>query len=423
MSLDLPELESFDIGDGPVAADGAILRTGRVAAAAYTSDTRFAMERELFGKVWLCLAREEQVPAAGDWIVREVKARSVSAIIVRGRDGTVRAFHNMCSHRGMKLAWTDKGRGGRFSCPYHAWIYDAQGALVNIPDQESFPHVDKAKSGLTPIACETWEGFVFINLDPHPKQTLREFLGPVAERLAGAPFGAFRHALTLGQEVAGNWKFGMEAASEGYHVQTLHTRTIGNMLATPHNPHVHFLDWEAMGPHQTATVPGNPVFRLSAKRLVQRFSASHGEQMLVEGGMEGKASGRFLDHPAINRSGCKDFTNDQFVIFPNLSIHVTANGYWTSSYWPITKDRSIWSTTFYYRTPVSCRETFALQFAGALQRDIFAEDNGCFQRQQETLESGGRAFVQLGESEIILRYMAAVLSGLEQSMPPASAPA
>ena len=80
----------------------------------------------------------------------------------------------------MKLVWDRKGRGGKFSCPYHAWLYDAEGALVNIPDEGCFAHVDKQESGLTPIHCDIWEGFIFVNLDPSPAQTLKEFLGPGA---------------------------------------------------------------------------------------------------------------------------------------------------------------------------------------------------------------------------------------------------
>src|SRR5690606_15064449 len=123
----------------------------------YYSRDRFEAERRAFGKVWLNIAEEGEIPGAGDWIVREVKIRSASIIIVRGKGMTIRAFHNICSHRGMKLVWDDKGKGGKFSCPYHAWIYDSAGDLVNVPDEACFPHVDKKQSGLTPVRCDSWE--------------------------------------------------------------------------------------------------------------------------------------------------------------------------------------------------------------------------------------------------------------------------
>jgi phenylpropionate dioxygenase-like ring-hydroxylating dioxygenase large terminal subunit len=410
-----PADSSFDIGEGLTYADPGIMETGHVPVTAYTSDARFELERELFGKVWLCMGREEQLAGPGDWIVRSIECRSASALIVRGKDMQVRAFHNICSHRGMKLVWDDKGRGGKFACPYHAWIYDSAGDLINIPDEGCFAHVDKKESGLTPIHCDVWEGFVFINLDPAPAQTLREFLGPLAERLAEAPFAQFTHTLALSQPVMGNWKLGIEAASEGYHVQALHTQSVGQMISTRDNPHVNFLAWEPLGPHRNATIPCNPEYRLPERRMVQRFASANGQQMMVEGGAEGNASGDFLGHPGINRINSQVFGNEQFNLFPNFSIHISVNGYWTTSYWPISKGRANWLTTYYYKPPKSCREEFSLQVAGALQRDIFAEDNSCFQKQQSMLESGVKRFVQLGESEILLRHLHAVVEGIDRN--------
>jgi phenylpropionate dioxygenase-like ring-hydroxylating dioxygenase large terminal subunit len=408
-----PADSSFDIGEGRTQPDPTIMETGHVPLEAYISDERFELEREFFGKLWLNLGREEQIPNVGDWFIREIECRSVSAIIVRGKDMKIRAFHNICSHRGMKLVWDKKGRGGKFSCPYHAWTYDAQGALTNIPDEACFSHVSKNDSGLTPIHCDVWEGFVFINLDPNPAQTLTEFLGPLANRLAGAPFDQFKYTLALSQEVVGNWKLGIEAASEGYHVQALHTQSVGGMISTKENPHVNFLAWEPLGPHRNATIPCNPEYRLPEKRLVQRFASANGQQMMVEGGAQGNASCDFLSHPAINRIGSNIFGNEQFNLFPNFSIHVTVNGYWTTSYWPISRTKSTWLTTYYYKKPKSCREQFSLEVNGALQRDIFAEDNSCFQKQQSMLESGAKKFIQLGESEILLRHLVAVIGGIE----------
>jgi len=267
-----------------------------------------------------------------------------------------------------------------------------------------------------------WNGFVFINLSAQPAQTLRAFLGPLATRLDGAPFQDFPHSLVLSQEVLGNWKLGIEAASEGYHVQALHTQSVGGMISTRDNPHVHFLAWEPLGPHRTATIPCNPDYRLPDSRIVQRFASRNGQQMMVEGGLTGNASGDFLGHPAINRIKTHVFGNDQFNIFPNFSIHISLNGYWTTSYWPIDKSRSQWLTTYYYKAPKSLREDFSLRALGALQRDIFAEDNSCFQKQQRAFQSGARKFIQLGEGEILLRHQLAVLEAIAgQHMPQAMA--
>src|SRR3546814_2510427 len=86
-----------------------------------------------------------------------------SSVVCSSDLNKVRAFHNICSHRGMELAWEDKGRGGRFVCPYHGWLFGSQGELVNVPAAECFPHLNKKESGLRPIACEEYEGFIFLN--------------------------------------------------------------------------------------------------------------------------------------------------------------------------------------------------------------------------------------------------------------------
>src|ERR1700747_3416139 len=123
MAFDV-ETTAFAIGTGPLQANENILATGQITLDNYCSADRFALEREMFGKVWLNVAEAAEIPNPGDWIVREVKIRSVSGILVRGKDMQIRAFHNICSHRGMKLVWDEKGKGGKFSCPYHAWTYD-----------------------------------------------------------------------------------------------------------------------------------------------------------------------------------------------------------------------------------------------------------------------------------------------------------
>lgn len=406
-----PARPQFDIGHGEMTPDPVIMRTGRTPASVYTSNERFDYERQLFGEVWLYAGRVERIPKSGDWFVRNVDVRQVSAIVVRGKDGQVRAFHNICSHRGMKLAWNESGQGGKFSCPYHGWLFDAEGKLANLPNQDCFPDVDTSANGLQPIACDTWEGFIFINLSGHPRQTLREFLGPLAARLGDAPFGDYPLTATISQNVDANWKMGMEAASEGYHVQALHKKSVGRMLATPENPHVNFLDWEPLGPHRKGTVPGNPEFAISPHRPMQLFAFMGADQFLpgAEGQVDKPKAG-FFTHPDVNRIGSNLTVNEQYTLFPNFSIHLSLSGWWTTSYWPLDKRRAYWETTYYYRKPQSHREMFARHYGLALQRDIFTEDNSCFQKQQWVLESGALPAVHFGENEILLRHLNAVIT-------------
>lgn len=404
---DTDAMDAFDIGFGPVVPTQSILTQGESPVEAYTSRRSFEAEREMFGKVWLNIAETAELPNPGDWIVRDVKIRSVSVIIVRGKDMKLRAFHNICSHRGMKLVWDDQGRGGKFSCPYHAWTYNAQGNLTNIPDEGCFPNVAKAESGLTPIACDTWEGFVFIHLEKEPPQSLSDFLGPVAEALRDAPFGEYPTRVRVRSTIAANWKLGVEAQSESYHASALHARTVAKMLATKANPSVHHLSWQPMGAHRSQGIPFNPDFTMPDKRLVHRFAFANAAPMVFGDGNTGQGSVSFSDQPGVNATRSNIWSNEQISIYPHFVLHVSMGGWFYHRFWPIDEATTLWEVYYHFRPVRSLRESFANQFSLAFNRDTLTEDNVAIEQQQPILASGA-ARVRFGEQEILCRHFAAV---------------
>ena len=148
----------------------------------------FELERErIFRRHWINVGRVDEVAENGHYFVRELDVCKVSVLVVRGNDGALRAFHNVCPHRGNTLVLNQAGKcPGRFGCGFHSWAFSPEGELAFVPDEENFFDLDKSRYGLSPIHCETWEGFIFINLAPAPEQNLREFLGGVATQLDGA---------------------------------------------------------------------------------------------------------------------------------------------------------------------------------------------------------------------------------------------
>ena len=118
-------------------------------------------------------------------------------------DGEVRAFHNICRHRGNKLVWTDfpreesSGSCRQFVCKYHGWKYDLDGACSFVQQESEFFDLDKADYGLVPVHCDVWAGFIFVNLDAEPSQTLAEFLGPMITAIDDYPFDADDRALLV----------------------------------------------------------------------------------------------------------------------------------------------------------------------------------------------------------------------------------
>jgi phenylpropionate dioxygenase-like ring-hydroxylating dioxygenase large terminal subunit len=405
MSLDYIRT-GFDVGSGEQHPNDHIMATGRVAVDVYHSTERLAAEREMFGRTWLNIAEELEIPEAGDWIVREIPIRQVSLIIVRGKDMTIRAFYNSCAHRGMRLAWEDEGRGGRFVCPYHAWMYDSTGALLNIPDPECFAHIDKKDHGLTAIACDRWEGFVFVNLDPAPAQTLRNFLGPMTQAIADAPFTEFPTRGRIRSKIGANWKLALEAQTEGYHAAILHARTVGKMIASKDNPYNRPLHWAPLGPHRSQSVQFNPDFDMFKGRHVQLFALSNATQIVF--GADGPGA-RFASQPGVNRTQSNNWGNEQFALYPNFVMHVSTGGWFYHRFWPIDEKTTIWEATYHFGRVRSLRESFANQFTLAFNRDTLTEDNVAIEKQQVELASGARReIVFAAKSEMLCRHFAAV---------------
>src|SRR5947208_2001697 len=112
------------------------LGTGPVPIEPCVSPEYFELERRMiFRRAWLNVGRVEEIPNPGDYFTKDIVAANASIIVVRGMDGVVRAFHNVCSHRGNKMAWDESGCGRSFTCSFHAWTYGLDGALKSVPDE------------------------------------------------------------------------------------------------------------------------------------------------------------------------------------------------------------------------------------------------------------------------------------------------
>ena len=237
------------------------LGTGPIPIEPYTSPAYFEKERErIFRKVWLNVGREEEIPNPGDYFVKDLAVCKTSILVVRGKDAVVRAFHNMCSHRGNQLVWDQKGACHKFTCKFHGWTYALDGTLRHITDEGNFFNVKKETLGMTPVAVDSWEGFIFINVDPHPEQTLQEYLGEeLRSSIKGYPFNQISgNCFSWNVELNANWKTAHDAFMEVYHIPVLHRRIIGNVFASKENPYAKALDFTLFSPHGRISLSGNP---------------------------------------------------------------------------------------------------------------------------------------------------------------------
>lgn len=357
----------------------------------------FEREREaIFMHCWINVGRAEEIPNAGDFVVKEIPMCRASVIVVRDKGGAVRAFHNVCQHRGNQLVWRERGNcKGAWACRFHGWTYDTSGRLVHVTDEKNFFDVDKAGYGLKPVSVDSWRGFIFVNMDDKPRQSLREYLGGVADALDAYPFEQMPVRFTYVAQERANWKVQLDAQSEGYHVKYLHKNTIAISFSEGEQgmPEFRSAEIKFFGPHRricTGPTPG-AVFPPTAS-LAAKFGA---------GAIDAFAG-------ASNSSGGEDAAMvgifDFYVIFPNLVLGLMKGTYFTYNFWPAAVDRSDWEIRMYYATPANAGQAFSTEYGKVAFRDTLMEDASTHDRVQTGLASRAIRHLLLQDEESLLRH-------------------
>ena len=183
----------------------------------------------LWSRVWQVAGRVAELTAAGDYITYEIGRESI--LCVRGSDERIRAFYNVCQHRGNRLVSATAGSlaGGEFQCAYHGWRYAAEGTLVWAHDEDDFPDGNPCgRRNLVQLPCETWAGFVWFNQDPEAAP-LREWLDPVADHLDRYRMEDMRRTHWVTVEGDFNWKCVQDNFNESYHLPFVHPQTMASM--------------------------------------------------------------------------------------------------------------------------------------------------------------------------------------------------
>jgi phenylpropionate dioxygenase-like ring-hydroxylating dioxygenase large terminal subunit len=176
--------------------------------------------QRIFTSMWLCVGREEEVADPGDFLTRSVGTESV--MVVRDAEGEVRAFHNVCRHRGSRILTETSGKGlTRLQCPYHAWTYELHGALRVAPHMEEARNFDKRDFSLNRVRLERWDGFLFVSFSPK-EPPLFEHLGEMARKFERYRMGTLKRGKRITYTVEANWKLLCENYSECYHCALIH---------------------------------------------------------------------------------------------------------------------------------------------------------------------------------------------------------
>jgi len=174
----------------------------------------------LFARMWLAAGRADQLDHPGAFIRRDVAGASV--LIVRAADGLIRAHHNVCRHRGTRLCTEPSGTfHGSIQCPYHAWTYGLDGRLLAAPQMDEVEGFERGDFPLRAVACETWDGHIFINLADSPLP-LADQLGELPERFRPWGMQDLRRAHRIEYDVATNWKLVVQNYNECLHCPVIH---------------------------------------------------------------------------------------------------------------------------------------------------------------------------------------------------------
>ena len=181
----------------------------------------------MWTRVWQVAGRVDQIPEPGDYVNYEIGQESI--IAVRGDDAKIRAFYNVCQHRGNQLVNAEVGTlaGGEFQCAYHGWRFDTTGECTWVYDEDDFPQgTPCGNRNLVEIPCDTWGGFIWFNMDPGAAP-LRDWLSPVADQLDGYRMENMKR--THWVTVVGDWKCVQDNFNESYHLPFVHPQTVASM--------------------------------------------------------------------------------------------------------------------------------------------------------------------------------------------------
>jgi phenylpropionate dioxygenase-like ring-hydroxylating dioxygenase large terminal subunit len=370
----------------PSAADPLELGTDPIPAKPYYDPGYFELERQaVFLRSWLNVGHVCELPEPGSFVRREIEFAKASLLIVRGKDGEVRTFYNTCTHRGTQIEGAACGKKATFSCPYHMWTFGTDGRLISAPDFERF-HADKADLGLKEVATGVCAGLIFINFAKEP-ESLREFLGPMAEMLATMPVARATTFFEYVYDIDANWKLTYDNFQENYHLRFIHSRTAGAGVGAD-NPFGYPTSEALYGEHRTQTIWTNP----NAAEQTSPTMATAFAKPMIRAARDG-----YLEHP---------YARDYFALFPNFFMLGTSVNHFLHTVFPIAADKSRGVIRIYC---IGDDETagvrYGREFAMATLRDVHAEDRGVIEAGQRGLASGALEHIHFQEKEVLCRHL------------------
>lgn len=335
----------------------------RIPARNYYDPDRWQLEMDrVFKRLPLVLGFSSELRQPGQY--RAMEVAGVPVLLVRGEDGAMRAFVNMCSHRGAQLVDDGNGAIAKFSCPYHGWVYNTSGDFVGMPDAKDFGPIDKACLSLTPLPVTERAGLVWAILDPHSTVDFDAFFQGYDQLLEHLRFD---DCYVVGRQtlVGANWKVAYDGYLDLYHLPILHAATFGPQTSSK-------AFYNAWGPHQRVTGPDR------AYAAIADMPEDEWDEAMLIGGV--------------------------WTIFPHVSVAAFDAGgkmYMVSQLFPgETPDDSITIQNFLHTKPSDEDQVQKVEEVMAFLMHVVAdEDYYTGRRIQRTLKTGAKPEVVFGRNE------------------------
>ncbi len=325
---------------------------------------------------WQIVCHESDIAGVGDW--RTIAYLGENIVVVRGEDGAVRGFHNVCRHRAMQLVDGPSGCTRKLVCPYHAWTYELDGRLSGVPMKRDYPALRLENNGLVPVEIETWRGFVFVRLEDDGGPSVATMMAPYDHEIAPYRFEDMRRIGDVRtRERAVNWKNVGDNYSDNLHIPVAHdglTRLFGKSYAIEAQPYV-----DKMSGQLTDRISANPW---------ERFYQAH----LPRVDHLPEASQRLWLY---------------YKLWPNMAFDIYADQIDFMQWLPLTPTTSV-LREMCFALPDERREMKLVRYANwRINRVVNAEDTWLIERVQQGMASSSYTAGPIGASEVCLRSFAA----------------
>ena len=341
----------------------------------YRDPEFFAVEMErVIRPAWQIVCHSNEIAAPGEW--RTIDYLGESVIVIRGEDGTPRAFHNLCRHRASRLVGGEGGCARRLTCPYHAWTYALDGRLIGVPHKADYPALDLASLGLVPVEIESWRGFLFVRLEAGGP-SVAEMMAPHEAEIAPYRLEALEALgrVTLRPRDV-NWKNVADNYSDGLHIPVAHpglTRLFGRGYEISAADHVDRMSGDLVD---------RPSANLSERAYqaylpaVEHLPESHRRRWLY------------------------------FKLWPNLAFDIYPDQVDFMQFLPVSATETL-IREISYALPDNRREMRAVRYLNwRINRRVNDEDTALIRGVQAGMASSAYLPGPLGESEVCLRSFA-----------------